>query len=93
MGYDPFSHPLREARIRQEAAHTHPWAPRGQWLPAGSLADLAVRHTGDLPTFHRRALADDVFEFRGGLPEFVLRHRARTRWSDHPAQVSGTHRR
>jgi hypothetical protein len=85
-------HGLREGRVRPEAAHAYPWAPRDEWLPAGELANLAVRHSGEFPT-RRRALADEVFEFRGGRPELVLRRRARTRWSDHPAQVSGTRRR
>ena len=40
---------LREGRVRSEAADTCPWAPRDMWLPAGALADLALRNVGKRP--------------------------------------------
>ena len=80
---------LREARVRRELADVFPWAPRDAWLPAGALADMAVRYTREVPSRHHRALPDDAFEFRGGRPEATLRRRARTRWSDYPPQVPG----
>jgi hypothetical protein len=56
-------------------------------MPAGALADLALRHTSDASKGRQRALTDDIFEFSGGRPEVALRRRARTRRSDHPTQV------
>ena len=82
------SSPLRLARVRGEAADACPWAPREAWLPAGALADLALRNAKEHRKDRHRALPDDTFEFRGGRPEVVLRRRARTRRSDYPAQVS-----
>jgi hypothetical protein len=94
MAQNP-SLPVREARVRREAASNRPWAPRDVWLPAGALADMALREL-DPAAGRQRALPDDAFEFRGGRPEIALRRRARTRRSDHPSQVtvsSGSGRR
>ena len=78
--------PVREGRLRNGAPARFSWAPRDTWLPAGALADLALRQADRLPT-DERVLSDDAFEFRGGRQESVLRRRARTRRSDHAIQV------
>jgi hypothetical protein len=84
----PGAHPLREARLRPEAAERVQWAPSGVWLPASTLAANALRHTTEVDP-RTRALGDDVFEFRGGRPEAVRRSRVRTRRSDHPGPGYG----
>jgi hypothetical protein len=84
----PGGHPLREARLRPEAAGRIQWAPSGVWLPASTLAANALRHATDVDPL-ARALGDDAFEFRGGRPEAVRRTRVRTRRSDHPGPGYG----
>lgn len=91
MPYQPsLAHRLREARLLPGAAARCPWASAGIWAPAGTVADEARRHStpdeGHQPG--RRALSEESFEFRGGLPELALRRGARTRWTDHPAPAS-----
>ena len=84
MTNDPSRHALRQARVRPEAGARFPWAPAGTWLPASTLATAALTHAGHAGEAEaRRVMSDDLFEFRGGRPEAVLRRRARTRRSDH----------
>jgi hypothetical protein len=91
MPYQPsFGPRLREARLLPGAAARCPWASAGIWVPAGTLADEARRHSppDGGPESGRRALSEESFEFRGGLPELALRRGARTRWTDHPTPAS-----
>jgi hypothetical protein len=73
--------PLREAKLRADAAARYPGLPIGEWLPAARLAS-ECRVSGIDPAPGTRVLADSAFDFRGGAPELVLRPRARTRWED-----------
>jgi hypothetical protein len=75
--------PLREARLRPEAADRVQWAPIGVWLPASTLAAYALGQASEVSSL-ARALDEDAFEFRGGRPEASRRTQARTRRSDHP---------
>ncbi|HKT59600.1 MAG TPA: hypothetical protein VJQ46_06090 [Gemmatimonadales bacterium] len=84
--------PLREARLRPEAADRIHWAPTGVWLPASTLAANALRHAIEVDP-RARALGDDAFEFRGGRPEAVRRTQVRTRRSDHPGPAYGRRRK
>lgn len=82
----PLDYGLREARLRPEATARCAWAPQHVWLPASTLADSALRNGAAADQRGRtggRALPDDAFEFRGGIPELTLSRRARTRWTDH----------
>jgi hypothetical protein len=83
--------PLREARLRPEAANRVQWAPTGVWLPASTLADQALQHAAEIDP-RARALGDDAFEFRGGRPEAARRTQVRTRRSDHPGPGFGRRR-
>lgn len=84
--------PLREARLRPEAADRVQWAPTGVWLPASTLAAQALEHADEVDP-RARPLGDDTFEFRGGRPEAVRRTQIRTRRSDHPSPAYGRRRR
>ena len=88
----PGARPLREARLRPEAAARVQWAPSGVWLPASTLAADALRHATEVDPC-ARALGDEVFEFRGGRPEAGRRTQIRTRRSDHPGPAYGRRRK
>ena len=87
----PGARPMREARLRPEAAARVQWAPSGVWLPASTLSANALRH-GAEDDPRARALGDDTFEFRGGRPEATHRQ-VRTRRSDHPGPGFGRRRK
>jgi hypothetical protein len=76
--------PIRQARLRPEAADRYPWAPADRWMAASRLADQAMteatRQGRAAP--RARVLPGDAFEFRGGRAEYSLCRRAHTRWSD-----------
>jgi hypothetical protein len=84
--------PLREARLRPEAADRVQWAPGGVWLPASTLAGHALNQATEVDP-RARALGDDAFEFRGGRPEAPRRTQVRTRRSDHPGPAFGRRRK
>jgi hypothetical protein len=84
--------PLREARLRPEAADRVQWAPTDVWLPASTLAAYALQQATEVDP-RARALGDDAFEFRGGRPEAERRTRIRTRRSDHPGPALGRRRK
>jgi hypothetical protein len=84
--------PLREARLRLDAADRVQWAPSGVWLPASTLAAQALRQAAEVDP-RARALGEDAFEFRGGRPEAPRHTQVRTRRSDHPGPAYGRRRK
>ncbi len=61
--------PLREARLKPEAAASYPGIMAGVWSPAAQLVPQVLRlRLQEQPTweFTRRVLDDEHFEFRGG---------------------------
>jgi hypothetical protein len=65
---------VREARLRQEAAHLYPGIPPGIWLPASDIgAKLLMLHlsAAAAPVLGNRLLDDQHFEFRGGVARGV----------------------
>ena len=86
---------IREARLRPEAGHRYPGVAVGVWIPAYRVAVECQARTAAEVTSSRtvgRVLADEAFDFRGGVPELVLRRRARTRSADYPGPVTGSRR-
>jgi hypothetical protein len=61
--------PVREARLRPEAAHRYPWIRPGEWQSAATLADRVLAGhllRGADQVIWGRVLRDGDFEFRGG---------------------------
>jgi len=64
----PFQ-PVREARLRPEAAHRYPWIRPGEWQAAATLADRVLAGhllRGVDQVIWGRLLREGDFEFRGG---------------------------
>ena len=86
--------PIREARLRPEAAARFPGIPVGTWLPAGRVATECLRAGASSLSRHTglQRLPEDAFDFRGGRWEMPIHPRARTRWADHPGPGAGPSR-
>ena len=75
---------IREARLRPEFAELYPGVEPGVWMPATAVGQqLLLWHLATAATPQgERLMADEHFEFRGGLVRGPTNNGNRTRASD-----------